>query len=87
LTTQISADNAQDYTEASKPASGVLSAIIVVKLFSLYRFGVQMIIDKALAEEHPSHKGRNPMNSIFAMNAYYSYFYYYRGSCGVSDER
>jgi hypothetical protein len=46
-----------------------------------------MIIDKALAEEHPSHKGRNPMNSIFAMNAYYSYFYYYRGSCGVSDER
>ena len=69
------------------PQAAFSSVLIVVKLFSLYRFGVQMIIDKALAEEHPSHKGRNPMNSIFAMNAYYSYFYYYRGSCGVSDER
>ena len=55
--------------------------------FFLYRFGVQMIIDKALSEVHPSRKGRNSMNSIFAMNAYYSYFYYYRRSCGVSGER
>ena len=69
------------------PQAAFSPAIIVVKLFSLYRFGVQMIIDKLLAEEHPSHKGRNLMNSIFAMNAYYSCFYYYRGSCGVSDER
>lgn len=45
------------------------------------------LIDKAPLEVHPSHKGRNSMNSIFAMNAYYSCFYYYRGSCGVSGER
>jgi hypothetical protein len=62
-------------------------AIIVVKLFSLYHFRVQMVIDKPLSEVHAPSKGRISMNSIFAMNAYYSYFYYYRGSCGVSDER
>lgn len=46
-----------------------------------------MIIDKLLSEVHVFHKGRELMTSIFAMNAYCSYFYYYRGSCGVSDER